>query len=88
MKTYYSTAAASIPGAVIDPKTKRLCALQSDVARGLNITPSAVAACKPRIYQTRYVDIDDVIEARATISGRGRPRGSSYSDTNKEGSQK
>ncbi len=88
MKDYRITAAASIPGAVIDPETGRLCALKIDIARGLSITPSAVAICKPRIYQTRYADINDVLEARATIAGRGRPRGSGYNDANKEGSDK
>ncbi len=67
---------SKIPGAVIDPKTGRYCALQIDIAKSLRITPSAVACCKPRIHQTRFADIVDVIEARAKTPKRGRPKDS------------
>jgi hypothetical protein len=67
---------SKILGAVIDPKTGRYCALQIDIAKSLGIPPSAVAFCKPRIHQTRFADILDVIEARAKTPRRGRPKDS------------
>lgn len=63
-----------IPCEVIDPVTQRRCALQSDIARSLRIAPSAVSACRPRIYHERYVDVLDVIEARSRVARRGRPK--------------
>jgi hypothetical protein len=65
---------SKILGAVIDPKTGSYDALQIDIAKSLGIPPSAVAFCKPRIHQTRFVDIVDVIEARAKTPKRGRPK--------------
>lgn len=63
-----------IPGEVIDPISRRRCALQSDVARGLRIAPSAVAACRPRKHQDRFVDVLDVLDARSRVAKRGRPK--------------
>ena len=68
------TAPPPIPCEVIDPATQRRCALQSDIARGLRLTPSAVAACGARIYQDRFVDILDVLEARSRVAKRGHPK--------------
>ncbi len=67
---------SSIPGAVIDPGTGRYCALQTDIAMGLRISPSAVASCRPAVYQSRYLDIAEVIAARAKTPRRGRPKDS------------
>lgn len=64
----------STPCEVIDPVSQRRCALQSDIARALRITPSAVAVCGARIYQGRYVDVLDVVHARSRVAKRGRPK--------------
>lgn len=63
-----------IPGEVIARGTNRRCALQADIARGLRIAPSAVAACSARIYEGRFLDVLDVIEARSRVARRGRPK--------------
>jgi hypothetical protein len=72
----------AIPREVIDPATQRRCALQSDIARALGITPSAVAVCGARIHQDRYVDLLDVIQARGRVRRRGRPK-SNQTDVNR-----
>lgn len=74
MQSLNRIAPASLPGAVIDPETGRACALAADIAKGLNIAPTTVAKCNPRIYHGRYSDIEDVIAVRRLARGPGRPR--------------
>lgn len=76
MKTPANLDPSSITGAVIDPLTGRYCALQIDIAKSLRIPPSAVACCRATVYQSRYLDIAEVIAARAKTPRRGRPKDS------------
>ena len=63
-----------IPGAVIDPETKKLCALQIDLAKALNISSGQIASQKKhvKIYQGKFLDVDDVLSQRENLDPRGR----------------
>lgn len=58
-------------GIVIDPTTGRQCALQIDLFRGLGLAGNQVTATKARVYQGRFFDLVDVLEARAKVRPQG-----------------
>jgi hypothetical protein len=77
MKTTVNTpppATPDFPGIVIDPESGRKCALQVDIFHGLKLSGGQVAACKARVYQGRYYDVEDVIEARRQMEAERQAR--------------
>lgn len=63
-----------IPQASIDPRTNRYCATLAEISRDLGMHPYQVTKCNPRRYRKKYLDVMDVINARKSIAGPGRPR--------------
>lgn len=78
MKNLQEIDPVSIPGAVIDPKTGRLCATGSDIGRALGLANRQIEHCRQeygtRRYQDKYHDIADILAARARVAKVGRPR--------------
>ncbi len=78
MKTNHINTPPAIPhfeGIVIDPETGRKCALQIDIFKGLELAGGQVTACNARVYQSRYYDILDVLEARAKVRTKPQHKG-------------
>lgn len=75
MNTISQIQPASIPGAVIDPETGRLCATIADFTRAIGIAGSQVVATGATKYQRKYYDVEEVLNGRKTVRQVGRPRG-------------
>lgn len=72
METNTKIDPTSIPGAVIDPVTGRLCATQMDIFRALGLSGRQVKDTGARRYQYKFYDILDVVEGRKQTAPRGR----------------